>query len=64
MATCYDLGDCWIHDVVTEGIDTPEPTIRYPVCVAGKRACPPEDCDGAPGYEALLAVNRKLRLLK
>jgi hypothetical protein len=30
--------------------------MRYPVCIAGKRACPPEDCGGVFGYEDLLKV--------
>ena len=34
----------------------PEPGVRYPVCVAGKRACPPEDCGGPWGYADLLAA--------
>ncbi len=27
---------------------------RYPVCLDGKRACPPEDCGGIWGYTDLL----------
>lgn len=28
--------------------------MRYPFCLAGARACPPEDVGGAVGYENLL----------
>jgi len=27
---------------------------RYPVCLTGKRACPPEDCGGVWGYARFL----------
>ena len=30
------------------------PEVDYPVCLAGKRACPPEDCGGIWGYAQLL----------
>lgn len=29
-------------------------TTPYPACVAGKRNCPPKDCDGVWGYRDLL----------
>jgi len=50
----YDFGDSWEHDIVVEKIIPPEPGVSYPVCVAGERACPPEDCGGVWGYAELL----------
>jgi hypothetical protein len=54
----YDFGDNWLHEVLVEKIIQPEDGVRYPVCVAGKRAGPPDDCGGPPGYESLLAIIR------
>jgi hypothetical protein len=50
----YDFGDSWEHEILVEKILPPEKGTRYPVCLTGKRACPPEDCGGPPGYESLL----------
>jgi len=52
----YDLGDNWEHEVLFEGVVATPRKIKYPVCVEGERACPPEDCGGEVGYEHLLAV--------
>jgi hypothetical protein len=47
----YDFGDDWRHQLVVEKITEADPEMKYPVCLGGERACPPEDCGGAPGYE-------------
>ena len=52
----YDFGDGWEHDVVVEAIEPMNSDAAYPVCLAGKRACPPDDCGGPWGYGNLLAA--------
>jgi hypothetical protein len=52
----YDFGDDWEHEIVLEGVLAAEPGVRYPVCVTGNGACPPEDCGGVWGYEDLRKV--------
>ena len=52
----YDFGDSWEHVVLLEKIVEPEEGQAYPVCIKGKRACPPEDCGGLWGYYSLLEV--------
>jgi hypothetical protein len=52
----YDFGDSWEHDVLLEKILEPVPGMEYPVCIKGKRQCPPEDCGGPWRYDELLAV--------
>jgi hypothetical protein len=52
----YDLGDGWEHQIVFERAFEPVPKARYPLCVEGERACPPDTCGGVPGYEHLLDV--------
>ncbi len=54
----YDFGDSWEHAIVVEKVLQPEPGVTYPLCVAGKLQCPPEDCGGIPGYYNLLKVIR------
>jgi hypothetical protein len=50
----YDFGDSWEHILLLEKVLEPEPGQQYPVCVKGKRACPPEDVGGVWGYEGFL----------
>ena len=52
----YDFGDSWEHDLLLEGILLKEKGVKYPRCIAGERACPPEDCGGVPGYYRLLEI--------
>jgi hypothetical protein len=49
----YDFGDDWEHDIVLEEIQTSAPGQTYPTCLAGRGACPPEDCGGVWGYANL-----------
>lgn len=50
----YDFGDSWRHIVEIEKTLPPEEKAHYPRCVAGERACPPEDCGGPYGYPYFL----------
>ena len=50
----YDFGDCWQHEILVEMLIEPELGIKYPRCLEGSGACPPEDCGGPWGYEELL----------
>jgi hypothetical protein len=52
----YDFGDGWEHKIFLEKIVPADPYIKYPICIAGRRACPPEDCGGVWGYEELLEI--------
>lgn len=55
----YDFGDGWRHEIVVEQVErvpVGDPGADAPVCLSGKRACPPEDCGGVWGYEHLVAV--------
>ena len=50
----YDFGDSWEHDILVEKILPPDPGQKLPVCIKGKRACPPEDVGGVWGYDTFL----------
>lgn len=48
----YDFGDGWEHDIVLEKVLLPaEAAPAHAVCVAGKRAGPPDDVGGIFGYQ-------------
>ncbi len=50
----YDFGDSWRHTIEIENTLPPEEHVRYPRCVDGRRACPPEDSGGPGGYPYFL----------
>lgn len=52
----YDFGDSWDHVIVIEKSQPASPDAVHPVCIAGKRRCPPEDCGGPWGYSELQAI--------
>jgi hypothetical protein len=50
----YDFGDGWEHTIEVQKIVDAEPKGKYPICLSGKKVCPPEDCGGIWGYYQLL----------
>lgn len=56
FAYTYDFGDNWEHALVIEKSPPDVEALSRPICTAGKRRCPPEDCGGPWGYRELLEV--------
>jgi hypothetical protein len=54
----YDFGDDWVHIIKLEKILPREMKAKYPLCIEGKRTCPPEDIGGVYGYEEFLKIIR------
>ncbi|MEI8123639.1 MAG: plasmid pRiA4b ORF-3 family protein [bacterium] len=52
----YDFGDGWSHTVLFENELPLDINVKYPQCLAGKNACPPEDSGGVWGYEDKLKI--------
>ena len=50
----YDFGDDWQHEVLFEGCLRAQKGQRYPICIEGERACPPEDVGGVWGFDQFL----------
>jgi len=50
----YDFGDEWEHVLEIEQTLPRGASIRYPVCTAGGRACPPEGAGGISDYKHFL----------
>jgi Plasmid pRiA4b ORF-3-like protein len=49
----YDFGDDWEHEITLEAVVPANPAHDRPTCLAGKGACPPEDCGGPWGYAGM-----------
>ena len=54
----YDFGDSWQHKILFEGTPPVDLKAKYPLCMEGERACPPEDCGGVWGYGDFLKAIR------
>jgi hypothetical protein len=50
----YDFGDSWYHNLLVEKILPLNPEQQLPLCIKGKRACPPEDSGGIWSYPNFL----------
>lgn len=52
----YDFGDGWHHTLKLEKVEPWRDGDPPAVCIAGRRACPPEDVGGPYGYSVLLGA--------
>ncbi|HCU57619.1 MAG TPA: hypothetical protein DF984_05250, partial [Anaerolineaceae bacterium] len=53
----YDMGDGWEHEIIVEESQSESELEKLsPICISGKRACPPEDVGGIGGYAHFLEV--------
>jgi hypothetical protein len=50
----YGSGIGWNHEILIGKLLTCKPGQRYPICLCGKRACPPEDFTGPWEYREFL----------
>lgn len=49
----YDFGDDWEHEIVFEDIEAYDESLKYPVCIKGKRNGPMEDCGGIYNFNVI-----------
>jgi len=56
LSYLYDFADNWEHLIEFEGIYPKKATLKYPLCLEGSRACPPENVGGVFGYKHYLDV--------
>jgi hypothetical protein len=60
----YNFHVLWRHEIRVEQIGPPAPGQRYPVCVGGARAAPPEECDGPHAFLALRQQYHPLHVIE
>lgn len=53
---CYDFGDDWKVRITVQDIVPLNPAETYPLCLAGERAAPPDDCGGIHRYAYFAAM--------
>ena len=51
----YNFDEGWKVEIAVEKVLPLKKGARYPLCVAGERAGPPEDCGGVEAYHDMLA---------
>ena len=56
FAYIYDFGDGWEHKIEITQVLEDDLRVRYPICIGGENACPPEDCGGPHRFEMLKAT--------
>lgn len=56
MSYIYDFGDNWDHIIEFEKKLPCDPNIKYPLCLDGERASPPDDIGGIYGYYSVLEI--------
>ncbi len=54
FAYLYDFGDGWCHKINVEQVEPLKQPAGYAYVSDGARACPPEDCGGAYGYQEFI----------
>jgi hypothetical protein len=55
----YNFSEGWVVDIRVDKPIAMEKGLRYPHCVSGERAGPPEDCGGIEAFHDMLACLRE-----
>ena len=55
MTYDYQFGEGWRVDIRVEKTAAAGKGVRYPACIGGERAGPPEDCGGVEAFHDMLA---------